>query len=708
MNKIKKSLSVLLTTAMILTLVPVSAFAVEPTLTNPVTYTQTDTSKEVKFTLDLGKYTDLKTGSALFQLDGAKLATGAGVATVTAVQGTTTHTTPALAFVNTSDNALAGGEQFFNLKVNSDIPANNINDLVVVVSLKLNFSDADGDVKLIVRDNGTGIGDSDKVIATDLVPEAKDMEIRVANKDQKIGPAGGTLSKITILDLGKLSATTSENALVVSLPSGLIFSTATKVETGTGSPSVSYSTDKDELIIKNINKTTSYITIDPFVIQQASRSASNGPITAGFELKVNNKNVSSQDLVVGQLVEYGITLTAVEQGKKEVPTLSKGLAKTVEVTLDAVDGTLSNGQVIDFTVEGAQIVYGKLQATEPTGIILTPSKSAGTKDENKVSGYEIYADSKFAVRTNKYDVQKIKLVFDIVAAPGAKDVTITASTNRVEDQKIELAKAVPALKATVVHRTVVGDKVTNLPEILLTEPSANTLQKGDKIYLTLNYPGSGTDKGQNLAFNDAKSISVTATNDLKIDTATLDKEENVLILTVGSRSYNNPGTIKLANVQGFITNKAIKGEVKLEVKVNDAVEDEVSYVTLSDSLSGAKTQFVIGSTAYLSNGAPKTLVTAPYIKGTGFTMLPVRALGESLGLTANWNNATKTATFASEGKVAVVKIGESTITVNGMKLALNAPAEIKDGSTMIELRSLANAFEVTLDWDNATKTVTVN
>ena len=43
-----------------------------------------------------------------------------------------------------------------------------------------------------------------------------------------------------------------------------------------------------------------------------------------------------------------------------------------------------------------------------------------------------------------------------------------------------------------------------------------------------------------------------------------------------------------------------------------------------------------------------------------------------------------------------------------MKLALNAPAEIKDGSTMIELRSLANAFEVNLDWDNATKTVTVN
>ena len=61
-----------------------------------------------------------------------------------------------------------------------------------------------------------------------------------------------------------------------------------------------------------------------------------------------------------------------------------------------------------------------------------------------------------------------------------------------------------------------------------------------------------------------------------------------------------------------------------------------------------------------------------------------------------------------EGKVAIVKIGESFITVNGMKQTLNAPAEIKNGSTMIELRSLAKAFDVNLDWNAATKTVTVN
>ena len=45
--------------------------------------------------------------------------------------------------------------------------------------------------------------------------------------------------------------------------------------------------------------------------------------------------------------------------------------------------------------------------------------------------------------------------------------------------------------------------------------------------------------------------------------------------------------------------------------------------------------------------------------------------------------------------------------VNGTPIPLNAKAEIKNGSTFIELRSLASAFGVELQWDAATKTVTI-
>lgn len=701
----KKILSILLSTAMLLTLVPASAFAVDQTLIgNKVTYSQADTNKEVKVLLDLGKFQDLEASTALFQLENAKLASAPGAAKAVVTQGTTTKTDPDIVFTTTAGSALSGGEQFFNLKVNTAVPANNVNSVELLVTLKLDFSGSEGDVNLVIRDNDTNIGDSSAQVATDQIPEAKDMEVRVASPDSKIGPAGGKLSTITILDLGKLSATTSENSLVLSLPRGYQFTPASAVETGTGSPNVTYSTDKDEMIIKNINKNTSYVNITPFVILKASGSAQVGPINGQFELKVNNSNVSATEGKIGQFEEYGISLKAQEKGKKEIPTLTKGQAKTVELELDAIEGTLSNGQIINFEIKGGHMVYGSLAVTQPSGLNLTASAKAA----DKFAGQDVYRTGEFAVRTNQYGIKTIKLEFDLLADTDKEAVTITAYTQRVDDQTIEVAKIEKALKAKVEPRVVLNDRVTHLPDIVLEENQVNNLQKGDKIYLRLDYTGVDRDKGENLAFDGIKDIKVTGTNSLEISKIEFGNQENILVLTLDSRSYTNPGSLTLSNIQGFITNKAAKGDVSLEVMVDDSVEDTVKYFTVSDSLDKAKTQFTIGSTSYMANGVAKTLVTAPYIKGTGYTMLPVRALGESLGLTADWNNLTKTATFASDAKVAVVKIGESTITVNGMKMPLNAPAEIKDSSTMIELRSLANAFDVELDWDGATKTVTVN
>ena len=88
-------------------------------------------------------------------------------------------------------------------------------------------------------------------------------------------------------------------------------------------------------------------------------------------------------------------------------------------------------------------------------------------------------------------------------------------------------------------------------------------------------------------------------------------------------------------------------------------------------------------------------------------MLPVRALAGALGLTSNWNNETKTATFTDAVRVATVKLGDAEMIVNGVSYKLAVPAEVKNGATMIELRSLATVFGVNISWDNAQKTATV-
>ena len=706
----KKFFSFFMTAVMVMTLLPMTAFAdtypKAELVGSPAAFTTDDKNAEVRFKVALGKNLDLKAGRVMLQLDNAKLASAPAPASVTVVQGSTSTTSPTVAFKTPEGNALTGGEKMFNLEVASDIKANNVDETDVIVTLKLDFSASElKDAKVTLNDYGTGIGTATLVVGKEKSETLKDFEITIDKPGTAIGPAGGMLSKVVISRLDKLSSNKAENEIVVDLPSGYLFSTSTKVTASGATPTVSYSRDKNEMTITGIDNKAAYITIEPFVILEANNSASAGNIMAGFNFKVNGKSVESKDLLIGKLQSYGLTLTAKEQGMKEIPNLSKGVAKTVELTIKAVDGTLTNGAVINLDVKNAEIVYNTIKVVEPTGLILTAPKSAGAN--NKVSGYEVYNDSEFSLRTNKFDIQNIKVTFDVVAAEKATgNATVTAGVTRMDDVTIDIAKISKVLELSITPAKVEKGTKPALPNVVIKETDKNLLQKGDKLYLELVYPGSERDKGQHIAYEAVKDIKVATTNSLKVDAVELDKQENILILTIGSRSYEGPGTITLSNIKGYLTEKATMNQVDLQVKLNNSIEASAPFFSVSNPVA-IKTVFVINNLSYTAGGQVKQLVTAPYIKD-GRTMLPVRAVGESLGLEASWDHATKTATFKNAEKTAIVKIGQSTITVNNTPMPLTVPAEIKNGSTMIELRSLATAFGVSIAWDAVNKSVTVN
>ncbi|MDO5095263.1 MAG: copper amine oxidase N-terminal domain-containing protein [Peptostreptococcaceae bacterium] len=715
MKIIKKQFSLLLAMLMIISLVPISASAdqVVPELSvigSIPTFTTADKEKEVKLKIDLGKNLDLKEGRVIFELENAKLATAVNAASAEIYQGKTTKKSPDIVFTSTTGNNVAGGEKIFNLDINSATAANNTDNIEVIVTLKLDFTaSSEGDVNLTLRDIGkngvaTGIGDHKTKTATDQKPEAKDIDVKVEKPGTKIGPGGGMLSSILVYQLGKLSDKKDENKLVVTLPSGYLFTPDSKAKTDGAQPMVRLSSDRSELIITNITKDTAYVNIFPDVRLKA-KDMEKGKIMAEVELRVNDKKVSSQDVVIGEYASYGLTLTAVEKGTKQIPNLSKGMSKTVELTVKAVEGTLGNGALIDFDIEGAEIVFGKLAVNEPAGIVLTASKSAGSS--NKIAGYEVYKSNDFSIRTNKNDIQMIKMTFDIVADPNSSGpVTIKANSAKVDEQKIDIAKTSKTIEVEIVPTSVDKGVIAELPKVVIKEVEKNMLQKGDKLYLELVYAGSDRDKGQHIAFNNAKDIKAETTNNLTVESIELGKQENILVLTIGSRSYEKAGMITLTGIKGYLTEKAVMDRVNLQTTLNNSVESVTPFFTIGKPVS-IKTIFTIGNKSYTAAGQQKTLHTAPYINN-GRTMLPVRAVGESLGLTASWDNTTKTATFQNAEKVAVVKIGQSTMTVNNTPVPLSAPAEIKDGSTMIELRSLATAFGVNIEWQAATKTVVVN
>ncbi|MBQ3110729.1 MAG: leucine-rich repeat protein [Clostridia bacterium] len=106
------------------------------------------------------------------------------------------------------------------------------------------------------------------------------------------------------------------------------------------------------------------------------------------------------------------------------------------------------------------------------------------------------------------------------------------------------------------------------------------------------------------------------------------------------------------------------------------------------------------------------LSIAKYSLGAGYikndrTMVPMRAIFESLGADVSWDDSTKTAIGVKDGVEVKITIGENVLYKNGEAIELDAPAEITNDRTMVPVRAISEAFGCTVEWDNETKTVEI-
>ena len=97
---------------------------------------------------------------------------------------------------------------------------------------------------------------------------------------------------------------------------------------------------------------------------------------------------------------------------------------------------------------------------------------------------------------------------------------------------------------------------------------------------------------------------------------------------------------------------------------------------------------------------------APYIKNSR-TYVPIRFIAEELGFDVKWDSKTKKVSM-SDGKSTVeLTIGSKTMLVNGKKVTLDAPAEIKDQRTFVPLRAIAEAFGKKVEYSNDYRAVCI-
>ena len=109
-----------------------------------------------------------------------------------------------------------------------------------------------------------------------------------------------------------------------------------------------------------------------------------------------------------------------------------------------------------------------------------------------------------------------------------------------------------------------------------------------------------------------------------------------------------------------------------------------------------------GAASLVVDGAQVQADVPPMIVD-GRTLVPVRALFESLGATVDWDDATQTVTAAKEGTVISMQIGSTAASVNGAAQVLDVPAQTIAGRTMVPARFAAESLGARVLWDNSTQ-----
>ena len=161
-------------------------------------------------------------------------------------------------------------------------------------------------------------------------------------------------------------------------------------------------------------------------------------------------------------------------------------------------------------------------------------------------------------------------------------------------------------------------------------------------------------------------------------------------------------------------NLATKGEFKVSFTANEVgnykvqtvvsykqANDVVKYYTGIETISVGNASFndivvmSIGSNEIVVNEATKEIPAAPIVENNR-TFVPFRALIEAFGADVAWDEATQAVTAELNDTVVVMTIGSATYTVNGVEKSMDVAPFIKDASTMIPVRFVAEEFGITV------------
>ncbi len=446
------------------------------------------------------------------------------------------------------------------------------------------------------------------------------------------------------------------------------------------------------------------------------------------EMTVSGDGISKTTLEVATAVTYGVTWEAED---KTLPVFYSG---SMDEDVDSLEVTMEE------TVKASWLDNRKTKIVFPEGVRVLGVDISDDDNITTVGDFTINEDGNELTfngwETDKTDTAEVHFTFQLSIAPDfTGDITATLTGKGVDEEITAVVGTAVAPVTVEAEKTdaIIDYRHTAIGDITITEAEAGVLEKGKTFALQI----------ENLAFDDDPTVEVVS-GDLKLKNVEVDDDGN-LRMTVDSESAKEPAVIKVTNCELYMERNIPAGEYALKLvstdnrdasdvsawdgenfTINeessdaifensiksDADNDDTPYfdkrsVTILDGYVNVVTSgrdqgdntftttltVTIGATEMYANDKAIALDVPAYISN-GYTMLPVRAVTEALSDSAivRWDDPTHTVTITFGDRVINMVVGSSVMVINGVEVPMQAQCEITDSRAFIPLRDMGYAL----------------
>lgn len=157
--------------------------------------------------------------------------------------------------------------------------------------------------------------------------------------------------------------------------------------------------------------------------------------------------------------------------------------------------------------------------------------------------------------------------------------------------------------------------------------------------------------------------------------------------------------------------KEIEKQIKLnDEKLNVSGEIHYRYSSIMDDKniqSIIKKYYEDDDIVVFVNGNKVDFDQKPYIE-KGRTLVPMRAIFEAIGANVTWDGEKKNILAKKDQDIVSLDIGSKKMKVNDKIKTIDVPAKLVNSRTMVPLRAISEAFNLTVNWYPETKSIVIN